>query len=97
MRTRIQKPSVQPLIPDTSIPQVYVTQQQHPHSSVFLDFKSKKIYTESSKGKQRPCRAQAVELSRDAMCPTQYWEQDIGVKGQFSQGTAGSGVCVHIL
>lgn len=36
VRTEIQKP----LIPDTSVPQAYVTQQQHPHSSVFLDVKS---------------------------------------------------------
>ena len=97
VRTKIQKLSVQPLIPDTSVPQAYVTQQQHPHSAIFLDFKSYKIHRESSKGKQGPCRAHAVKLPGDIMCPTRCWERDVGFKGQFSQETDGSGVCVHIL
>lgn len=31
------------------------------------------------------------------MCLTRCWEQDVGVKGQISQETGGSSVCVHIL
>lgn len=35
VRTKIQKLSAQPLILDTSVPQAYVTRQQHPHSTIF--------------------------------------------------------------
>lgn len=53
VRTKIQKLSVQPLILDTSVPQAYVTEQQHPHSTLFLDLKSQKKYTENQAKESR--------------------------------------------
>lgn len=46
------KGSVLPHIPDTRIPQPYVTQQQHPHGGVFLDA--------DSSNTQRCCRSQSL-------------------------------------
>lgn len=97
VRSKIQKLSAQSLILDTSVPQAYVTQQQHPHSTIFRLYELKKIHRESSEGKQGPCSAHAVQLPGDIMCLTRCWEQDVGVKGQLSQETGGSSVCVHIL
>lgn len=97
VRSKIQKLSAQSLILDTSVPKAYVTRQQHPHSTIFRLYELKKIHRESSGGKQGPCSAHAVRLPGDIMCLTRCWEQDVGVKGQISQETGGSRVCVHIL